>query len=397
MMLIGGAQKLASWPCGAVHPYATTAEKGVGNTGVFVGVPSMQQNSVFIGSTRTLAVGLCNSCTAGLVLMLSRRFAWRCRSNRLHAGNTYLVRRACSRKAVPKTSSDSRSAQVSSSLTQAASDADASPSNDGDSIIKAVVTASALFMAVWVFVLPGSMWVGMLPERDSFMENTYVDVAGFVAPSSLIYKYSRLGQTVGLTHALPGAIWAILAPCQLSSDVRNVAGGSLHKVLGRLMLTAAAVLMVGYSIIDSNQLYADHVDFSDHGGGLAAAADEFNAQSLGGILPPFNIGGLYMLAAWFTFTGVQTFVTSAITRDIRAHRIWAMRHVAAGLWVAAQRPLFALVRILQGLALGANAASSPELMADAFYYCGYVATLVYILTAEWAVQRNQVVKTSTSL
>ena len=39
------------------------------------------------------------------------------------------------------------------------------------------------------------------------------------------------------------------------------------------MLTAAAALMVGYYIIDANNLYADTHDFNGHGGFIAAAVD----------------------------------------------------------------------------------------------------------------------------
>ena len=44
--------------------------------------------------------------------------------------------------------------------------------------------------------------------------------------------------------------------------------------------------------------------------------------------------------------------TSAIGRDFEAHRAWAIRHLGAGLWVAAQRPLFSVYRLAQFALLG---------------------------------------------
>ena len=70
-----------------------------------------------------------------------------------------------------------------------------------------------------------------------------------------------------------GAVWSIIAPLQLWPKARGAAGGVLHRWGGRVMLTAAAALMVGYSIIDANDLYADTHDFEGHGGSIAAAVD----------------------------------------------------------------------------------------------------------------------------
>ncbi|CAK0833397.1 unnamed protein product [Prorocentrum cordatum] len=246
-------------------------------------------------------------------------------------------------------------------------------------------------MGIWVLALPGSAWIGSSAARDALVGELYEAYFGFFAPASILLKYNALGPTTGLTHALPGAVWALLAPLQLSPEARAAAGGAVHRIVGRVMLVAAAVLMVGYAIIDTNKLYADLVDFAGHGGGLAEAADGFNAGHLGGILPPFNLGGVHVLAAWFIFSGVQTFRTATSRpRDLSAHRCWALRHLAAGLWVAAQRPLFAAARVAQGLAFGVEAiASDPAAQADAFYYCAYLTTAAYALAAEWAIGHSE--------
>merc|ERR1712232_744143 len=63
---------------------------------------------------------------------------------------------------------------------------------------------------------------------------------------------------------------------------------------------------------------------------------------------------------------------------------------AAGLWVAAQRPLFAAARVAQGLIFGVEAvASDPPAQADAFYYRAYLTTAAYAFAAEWAIWRSK--------
>lgn len=253
-----------------------------------------------------------------------------------------------------------------------------------------VVALSAAFMALWVLVLPGSALVGSSAGRDAWLLEVWQQYFQFFAPPSIVLKYNILGPVIELMHALPGAIWAVLAPVQLNPDFRKASNGALHMTAGRIMLVAAAIMMVGYALIDGHQLYADEVDFAGHGGGLAEAADRFNAGSLGGVLPPFNLGGVRVLAVWFVVTGAQTLRTAAsLPRDVASHRSWALRHVAAGLWVAAQRPLFALARLAQGAVLGADLTATAPAQADAFYYCAYFTTALYIGAAEWAIRSDE--------
>eukprot|EP00929_Paragymnodinium_shiwhaense_P007705 TRINITY_DN111614_c0_g1_i1.p1 TRINITY_DN111614_c0_g1~~TRINITY_DN111614_c0_g1_i1.p1 ORF type:complete len:361 (-),score=58.33 TRINITY_DN111614_c0_g1_i1:55-1137(-) len=252
-----------------------------------------------------------------------------------------------------------------------------------------VVLASAIFMAFWIFLFPGSAWIGMTETRDAWLTEFYETYAGFVAPSTILMKYARLGSLAEWTHALPGGLWAILAPMQLHPELRKMHGGALHRAGGRFMLTCAAVLMVGFAIIDANNLFADKVDFAGHGGAIAEAADSFNAERLANALPGFNDGGVLVIAAWFIITGVQTFrLATAKPMDVQAHREWAIRHVASGLWVAAQRPLFGAARTLQALWLGVDAARTSELQGEAFYYSAYFVTALYILGAELVIRTD---------
>ena len=269
------------------------------------------------------------------------------------------------------------------------------PETDRVAFLWPAVAASSIFMCVWVFgPFPGSMFTGV-PEHDEFIRSVYeflhFDVV--FGPTSLLLKYNEAGRLPALMHALPGAVWCALSTLQLHPQSRTAFGGELHRTGGRAMLTAAAVLMLGYAVIDANGLYADMHDFGGHGGGVSEAIDakvaSATAEGKLPALPPFNLVGVRGIAAGFIATGVMTGVT-AKRGNYKAHRAWALRHVASGLWVAAQRPLYSVFRMVgvgAGL-LGLYDAESSAAFADSFYYASYVTTFVYFMAAEWAIREN---------
>jgi hypothetical protein len=245
------------------------------------------------------------------------------------------------------------------------------------------VAASGAFMFLWVFVLfPGSAYTGF-DGHDTFILWMFdkIPLFGIVAPVSLITKYNELGHVPAFTHAVPGAIWSVLAPLQLFPEARRRLGASGHTAAGRAMLSAAALLMVGYGIIDANDLYSDMHDFEGHGGGVAAYIDGLH------VLPaPMNLIGVRMLAGYFIASGAATYAF-ARKGDYTRHRRWAIRHVGAGLWVSAQRPFYALVRLAQAGILGTQTSITTTAEADAFYYAAYTTTIVYMVAAEWWARR----------
>uniref|UniRef100_A0A6U1LA12 Uncharacterized protein n=1 Tax=Tetraselmis chuii TaxID=63592 RepID=A0A6U1LA12_9CHLO len=241
----------------------------------------------------------------------------------------------------------------------------------------------ASFMVLWCLApFPGSAFCG-LTWHDSFVQSMWAafHMADFVAPESLMLKYNTLGQAPALLHALPGAVWCACAPLQLSRK-RSGEGGrkpGAHSTVGRVMLTSAAVLMVGYVLIDESGLSAEDYDFHGHGGPLSALID---GSPFGQLLPmSFNHFGLKLIAGWFIWSGVKTF-WHAKAGQYGAHRAWAVRHVGAGLWVAAQRPMFATARLTQLAVLGPDVAGSISAQSDAFYGCSYVATIAFFVVAE---------------
>jgi hypothetical protein len=88
-----------------------------------------------------------------------------------------------------------------------------------------------------------------------------------------------------------------------------------------------------------------------------------------------------VIAGWFVLTGIQTAATAKGGRW-EDHRAWAVRHVGAGLWVAAQRPLFAACRVAQTFLLPSAVAADASAQADAFYTCAYIVTALYFVGAE---------------
>mmetsp|Transcript_18051 Transcript_18051/g.36924 ORF Transcript_18051/g.36924 Transcript_18051/m.36924 type:complete len:316 (+) Transcript_18051:435-1382(+) len=238
-------------------------------------------------------------------------------------------------------------------------------------------------MFLWVFALfPGSAYTGF-DGHDNFLAWLFATFPLFssVARTSMLTKYNELGNLPACTHAIPGALWSILAPLQLLPEARAQIGADGHKKAGRVMLCAAAALIVGYYVIDSNNLYADVHDMDGQGGGLAAWVDGM------GLLPlPLNLIGVRMLAAFFVVSGAASY-HFAKHKDYVRHRTWAFRHVGAGLWVAAQRPVFAAIRLAQAGLLGTQVSTKSGPLAEAYFYAAYSTTLVYLAGAEWLARR----------
>ena len=291
------------------------------------------------------------------------------------------------------------------------------------------VVASAAFMALWVFgPFPGSAYAGA-SAHDRWLASAYewLRLDRVFGPTTLLTKYAEAGASPlpsgaswpAILHAAPGALWCVVAPIQIHPAARDALGGAAHGRLGRVALALAATLMLGYFIIDRDDLYADAHDFAGRGGTVAESIDarvdafargfraDFDEAAAEGrpatiseapaldapppqhshsSVPRFNLVGVRGVAAWFVATGAMTGWTAS-RGDRRAHRAWALRHVGAGLWVAAQRPAYAAIRAgaaALGAAGVAEDAFAPAAYADAFYGASYLTTFAYFAAAEWA-------------
>ena len=148
------------------------------------------------------------------------------------------------------------------------------------SVAENVASISASFMVLYCLLpFPGSVYAGLAWRDDIVQLMWQVFHLDAIASSSLMLKYNTLGQAPALLHALPGAIWCALLPGQLAQAKQPTPG---HAVRGRLMLTAAAVLMVGYALIDANGLTAEDYDYGGESGFIAELIDRTSImQQLG--------------------------------------------------------------------------------------------------------------------
>ena len=136
--------------------------------------------------------------------------------------------------------------------------------------------------------------------------------------------------------------------------------------------------------IDRNHLFADAHDFEGRAGTVSEAIDAAARSKLGDRVPPFNLTGVRGIAAWF-IARAMTALAQPVKRILRA--AVGARHVGAGLWVAAQRPVYSAIRV-GAVGLGFIGAvddpSSSAAFADAFYVASYITTFAYFGAAEWA-------------
>jgi len=236
-------------------------------------------------------------------------------------------------------------------------------------------------MVFWVLApFPGSAYSG-IEWHDQLASNIWsvLHFNPLIGPETMVLKYNTLGQAPALLHALPGAIWCGLAPFQLARAGSGAERARSHSWAGRVMLASAAVLMVGYALIEGGGLTADDYDFGGHQGWTAELVE---GTALWQLVPmSFNHAGLKVLAGWFVWSGYKTY-KSARDKEWAAHKAWAVRHVGAGLWVAAQRPLFAAARASQALLLGTDASFTAGAQADAFYTTAQLVTVLYYVGAE---------------
>jgi hypothetical protein len=70
--------------------------------------------------------------------------------------------------------------------------------------------------------------------RWMFEESPLAAITALIAPVSLITKYNELGHLPAFTHAVPGAIWSLLAPLQLFPEVRRRMGAGVHAKAGNI-------------------------------------------------------------------------------------------------------------------------------------------------------------------
>jgi hypothetical protein len=178
------------------------------------------------------------------------------------------------------------------------------------------------FMVVWILVFPSALLV----EHSSWHRNKIVqlnDVPGSIVSPDVLTKYQGRHLVQGL-HIFPGALWALLVPIQMHSQVRK-RYRTAHTYLGYIFGGLSILIGLGVVAIFVQGLSYEHF-YPD--------LDP---------LPLPGSPGLLLLTLYFVGAMVWSIYQAAVPRNHHAHRQWMVRHVAAGIWISLQRLLLATV------------------------------------------------------
>ncbi len=171
--------------------------------------------------------------------------------------------------------------------------------------------------------------------------------AQFAALDGLFARYPALT----LVHILPGILFMVLGPIQLSAGIRR-RNRRLHRVLGRVYVACAAIIGVTALVMS--------VAMPAIGGALQAAAT--------------TIFAIYFLFALFrAFWHIRR-------REIAAHRAWMIRAFAIGLAVATIRPIVGLFFATSGV----SGLAPGQFFGIAFW----IGFLLHLLVAELWLRRS---------
>ena len=230
-------------------------------------------------------------------------------------------------------------------------------------------TCASATMIVWVAFLPGSCsFVGAAAEAEtSSASSSFLTNAARFVPKTLITKYRNERGTprrACVTHVLPSAAWSALAPFQLlafSFGVGKKKGSwtarrqlrAAHRVAGRALFATTACMTFGYVFaIHREGLHFHRHDFPslESGEALSVAPPLAALWRVAGGADAFEAFE-HACAFWFFAAAARAaFVAARGNRTgersprgwVRDHRAWAIRHLAAGYSVVAQRALIAL-------------------------------------------------------
>lgn len=273
----------------------------------------------------------------------------------------------------------------------------------------AAFTSSA--MLAWVAFLPGSCSFAATTRVPSESSSTFLTRAGRIVPETLITKYrdTRSGRFTSacVTHVWPSAAWSALAPFQLlafsSAFKRKNASASLsrrraHRVAGRALVATSATMTFGYVFaIHKKGLHFHKHDFPslESGEAFSAAPPLAALWRVAGGADAFETFE-HACACWFFATAAfAAFVAARGNRTgdrrhrrrwTRRHRAWAIRHLAAGYSVAAQRALVALIHVSCRSFFAERACASPAAQKGIFADALVLGTALCVAAGEAAIR-----------
>lgn len=296
-------------------------------------------------------------------------------------------------------------------------------------VVFATCVGLCAMMVVWVLWAPGSC----VPWRSAAFSKS----ARRVVPATLITKYAK-NQAACVFHVLPSVVWSVLAPVQLSRlfrvfpsrKGRTTTTTKTHRLAGVVFFAVVLSMAYGYfTVIHKRGLHFHQHDFpgvpkdealsfvmprfwpelAGLGGKMAEACvwatSHVSTRTAGQTWGGANAFMTFEHACivWFLATACVAVsipirfakrkesrgslgVEPAPSRRawVRAHRAWAIRHVASGCSDAAQRLFLFLAHgvchAYSGTAFCASPATQKGIFADALVLgtaiCVFVAEVV---------------------
>ena len=171
--------------------------------------------------------------------------------------------------------------------------------------------------------------------------------AQYAALDGLFARYPALT----LVHILPGMLFMVLGPIQLSARIRR-RNRQLHRVLGRVYMACALVI------------------------GVTALVMSVGMPAIGGVV---QAAATTVFAIYFLFALGRAF-WHIRRREIAAHRAWMIRAFAIGLAVATIRPIIGLFFATSGL----SGLGPGQFFGIAFW----IGFLLHLLVAEFWLRRS---------
>ena len=266
-------------------------------------------------------------------------------------------------------------------------------------------------MLAWVAFLPGSCSFAATTRVSSESSSAFLRRAGRIVPETLITKYrdTRSGRFTFacVTHVWPSAAWSALAPFQLLAfssafkfKQKNAGRASLslrraHRVAGRALVATSATMTFGYVFA----IHKKGLHFHKHDFPSLESNEAFSAAPALAALWRV-VGGAdafeafeHACACWFFATAAfAAFVAARGNRTgdrrrwVRRHRAWAIRHLAAGYSVAAQRALVALIHVSCRSFFAECACASPAAQKGIFADALVLGTALCVAAGEAAIR-----------
>ena len=269
-------------------------------------------------------------------------------------------------------------------------------------------------MLFWVFFLPGSCspFAARTIARETHA--SFLTTAGRIVPKTLITKYAveekNGGRLACVTHVLPGAAWSALAPFQLGAfffpkGLKANASRRVrlaHRVAGFVLFAVSLTMSFGYVFaIHRNGLHFHKHDFPSvaHDEAFSVFSPLAKAWFVAGGSDAFEAFE-HACALWFCATATKAVFVAARgnrTREsfpgnargrgwVRVHRAWAIRHLAAGYSVAAQRAFVATFHVSCRVLFAERVCASPAAQKGIFADALVLGTALCVAAGEAAIR-----------